>query len=415
MRLQLSSGSVKGSRSSAGDTLGRPFWRFARSGVWWLVILLVAGKTAKAQRLTTRAEGEVTGYVDSMQVMVTSPSVKVSVGDDVAGWSVGGRYLVDVVSAASVDIVATASPRWNELRHVGSIEGMYKRGVLTVGAAANVSHEPDYLSLGAALNVAVDLLEKNLTPFFAVRYGHDDVGRRGLGREHWSVLQRGGAQAGVTFVINRSLIASVQLDADFERGYLAKPYRYIPLFAEGSSEQVAVGASPQIVNALRLDERPVDSVPDARDRYALTGRIAGRVRRTTLRLDERLYRDSWGLWASTTDARVFVDVGARWLLQPHLRLHTQSSVLFWQRAYEVTSTKEGGRVVPRYRTGDRELSRLDTLTMGFTSKLRLNPQAQSPWFLQVQIDGAYTRFLDALYLTNRVSLFTALGVSAQWN
>ena len=68
-----------------------------------------------------------------------------------------------------------------------------------------------------------------------------------------------------------------------------------------------------------------------------------------------------------------------------------------------------------YRTGDRELSRLDTLTVGFTSKLRLNPQAQAPWFLQVQVDGAYTRFLDALYLTNRVSLFTALGVSAQWN
>ncbi len=40
-----------------------------------------------------------------------------------AGWSVDGRYLVDVVSAASVDIVSTASRRWEEVRHAGSLGG----------------------------------------------------------------------------------------------------------------------------------------------------------------------------------------------------------------------------------------------------------------------------------------------------
>lgn len=375
----------------------------------------ISTATAEARRITTRAGSEVAGYSDSMAVQVLSPSVTASVADEVAGWSVGGRYLLDAVSAASVDIVATASPRWNELRHVGSIDGSYKQGRLSLGASGSVSQEPDYLALSAAANASLELFDKNVTPFFAARYGHDDVGRRGLERARWRELSRGGVQLGVTWVINRALIASLQIDADIERGYLAKPYRYIPLFAAGSSASIPAGASPELVNALRLDERPIDSLPGERERYALTGRIAGRLRRTTLRLDERLYRDSWGLWASTTDVRAFFDLGTRWLLQPHLRLHAQSSASFWQRAYEAIEPGDGSRQPPRYRTGDRELSRLDTLTLGLAVKLRLTQSPQSPWSLQAQLDAAYTHFWDALYVSERWSLFSLLGLSAEWN
>jgi hypothetical protein len=39
------------------------------------------------------------------------------------GCSLHGSYLADIVSAASVDIVSTASPRWTEVRHAGSLSG----------------------------------------------------------------------------------------------------------------------------------------------------------------------------------------------------------------------------------------------------------------------------------------------------
>lgn len=406
MRLQLRPRSRVANRSRASTVLGVLFV---------LGLLGAVGGRAQARKPTVAASAELAGYTDSMDVHVASPSVSATVSDETAGWSAGGRYLVDAVSAASVDIVATASPRWNELRHVGSGEVSYKRGPASVTASGGVSQEPDYRSIIGAVALTVDLLDKNLTPFLSARYGYDDVGRRGLPRDRWEVLQKGGLQLGATFVINRRMIASVQLDADFERGYLAKPYRYIPLFAPGTGAEVPAGAPPRQVNELRLDERPVDSVPRKRDRYALTGRIAGRAGRTTLRLDERIYTDSWGLWASTTDARVMVDVGQRWLLWPHLRFHTQSSVSFWQRAYQIVPQDDGTLVVPRYRTGDRELSRLDTVTGGLGVKLRLSPSTDAPWFLSFQFDAAYTRFLDALYVTQRWSLFSALGLSGQWN
>jgi hypothetical protein len=379
------------------------------------LLALLCARPAAAEHPTVAASVDLAGYTDSTQVHVASPSVAASVSDEAAGWSVGGRYLVDAVSAASVDIVATASPRWTELRHVGSAEVSYKRGAASVTASGGVSREPDYLSVSGGVVVSLDLLDKNLTPFLGTRYGHDDVGRKGLPSDRWELLQKGGLQAGATFVLSRAMIASVQLDADFERGYLAKPYRYIPLFAPGTAREIPAGASPALVNQRRLDERPVDRVPTARDRYALTGRLAGRTGRTTLRLDERAYTDSWGLWASTTDARVMVDVGSRWLLWPHLRFHIQSKASFWQRAYEAIEQPDGSVLLPSYRTGDRELSPLRTVTGGFGVKLRLGPATRAPWFLLYQFDAAYTALSDALYLTGRWSLFSVLGVSGQWS
>lgn len=381
----------------------------------WATWCALGTGAARANPPSVTASAELAGYTDSTQVHVASPSVGGTVSDEVGGWSVGGRYLVDAVSAASVDIVATASPRWTELRHVGSLEASYKRGPASVTASGGVSHEPDYLSVSAGAVVMVDLLSKNLTPFLGAHYEHDDVGRKGLPRDRWELLQKGGVQAGATFVLNRFMVASVQLDADFERGYQAKPYRYIPLFAPGTGHEVPAGASPRLVNELRLDERPVERLPTRRDRYALTGRIAARVRRTTLRLDERLYTDTWGLWASTTDARVMVDVGRRWLVWPHLRVHAQSGASFWQRAYEATAQPDGVLAVPLYRTGDRELSQLQTVTGGVGLKVRLSGSTQSPWFLQYQFDAAYTRFPDALYITRRWSLFSVVSMTAQWN
>jgi hypothetical protein len=60
-------------------------------------------------------------YADTDHVFVETPSISAAVTNPTAGWSVGGQYLVDVVSAASVDIVSTASRRWQEVRQEGSL------------------------------------------------------------------------------------------------------------------------------------------------------------------------------------------------------------------------------------------------------------------------------------------------------
>ena len=59
-----------------------------------------------------------------------------------------------------------------------------------------------------------------------------------------------------------------------------------------------------MVNALRLPGRVAEHLPDTRNRFAVSGRIAQRLAGSTFILTERLYGDDWGLKASTTDLRL---------------------------------------------------------------------------------------------------------------
>jgi Protein of unknown function (DUF3570) len=359
---------------------------------------------------TWKISAEFSGYADSDAVYVAAPTLSVGAGDELAGWSVNGRYLVDAVSAASVDVVTSASGRWIEYRHVGALAAEVPVGGAKLAVSGGISREPDYLSIGGGGTMSVELLEKNFVPYLGVSLSRDQVGRTGEPDEFWRLMERVGVQIGATFVVGRSTIAGISVDGISERGYLGKPYRYVPLFAPGASAALAPGASPGEVNRARLDQRPADAVPDARDRLAVTGRLAHRLDGSTLRLDERLYMDGWGLWASTTDLRLMVDLGRRVIAWPHLRVHAQKGVDFWRRSYEASAAPDGSLGPPRFRTGDRELGPMATLTAGAGLRWRVSREGAAPTTLFLHVDGAYTRFFDALYITRRYGLFTAIGI-----
>src|SRR5690349_286418 len=72
--------------------------------------------------VSVRAASDVAAYADSDHVYVLTPSLSGTIASPLDGWSVGGSYLVDAISAASVDIVATASQHWREVRHAGTLQ-----------------------------------------------------------------------------------------------------------------------------------------------------------------------------------------------------------------------------------------------------------------------------------------------------
>jgi hypothetical protein len=363
--------------------------------------------------ITAKVSTEVSGYADTDHVLVASPSIAGGLSDEVAGWAVSGHYLVDVVSAASVDIVSTASSKWQEVRQAGALDASWKLGDVGLGASGVVSSEPDYLSLAGGGTLSLDILDKNVTPFLGFSYSQDQVGKTGLPHEFWRNKETIAGRVGVTFVVDRSTIASLQGDTVAETGYLAKPYRYIPLFAPSQAAVLQPGASIDQVNATRLSYRPAEQLPNARHRFAITGRIAHRFDVATLRLDERAYADTWGLLATTTEFRYMLDLGRRVTLWPHLRFHYQNGVVFWQLAYQGAGS-DGSLGIPAIRTGDRELSPLYTGTGGFGVRFKLVDDVRKPWSLVFEVDGSYTRYLDALYISERRALFSTLAIEAEF-
>src|SRR5262249_3204741 len=100
---------------------------------------------------------EVSGYHDTDHVDVISPALAVTVASPTSGWGVSASMLVDVVTAASVDIVATASPRWREERYAPSIGGHKKFGDVDVNLKGVLSREPDYLATTVGGGLSIDL------------------------------------------------------------------------------------------------------------------------------------------------------------------------------------------------------------------------------------------------------------------
>jgi hypothetical protein len=354
--------------------------------------------------IDVRAGSEAATYSDSDHVWVVSPSIHADVSKPTAGWSVGGRYLVDVVSAASVDIVSTASRRFDEVRHAGTLDGSYQLGSFTLSANADVSIEPDYQSYVGSASLTKDLLDKNLTLLVGYHHGYDIAGRSGTPFDVWNhQINDDGFKLGGTLLLDRATLLSVVGDLILENGDTSKPYRYVPLFAPGVD--VPRGASIDTVTQLRLSARALEQLPTSRQRYAMSARLAHRFEHATLRFDERGYVDSWGLKATTTDGRLLFDPWKRVELGPHLRFHAQTPVDFWQRAY----TLRPGNDFPALRTGDRELGPIVNVTAGGTLHLLVGPDpTPRRYVLGLDVNVTSTSYLDDIYISQRTSGIAAL-------
>ncbi len=356
------------------------------------------------------------GYTDSTSVHVLTPTINAAIVSPTGGWSVGGSYVLDIVSAASPDLVSTASPAFKEQRHAGSLGGAYKFDFAQIGLHANVSSEPDYLSRTAGFTISKETHDKSIVPSFGYSFSYDTIGYRNtpFSQFHRNLFTNA-ADLGVTFVISPSTLLVTGLSLGFENGENAKLYRFVPMFDAKTAAVVPAGASAIDVNDVRLALRPRENVPSTRDRVALGARLNHRHRNATLRLEERLYTDSWGIKASTTDARYLIDVTPRIRIYPHVRLHAQSGASFYQLAYVAGVDSAGKVTVPEYRTSDRESSPFVALTGGGGLRLGLSDEKSSTQYAIVASgDLMYNRYFSALYITGRTAVWGTVGFDADF-
>ena len=174
--------------------------------------------------LNVRVGTDFAGYADSDHVFVVTPSLAGHVENPTAGWSVDGSYRVDVVSAASVDIVSTASRNYTEVRQAGTLAADYRPN--TWGGAVNgsVSSEPDYLSWSAGRKRDEGRARKERDAPFGLQshlrhrrpYGDPLLG---LSRR----LDVEALKGGLTLVLERDTIGSFVVDGVFEDGDPSKP------------------------------------------------------------------------------------------------------------------------------------------------------------------------------------------------
>lgn len=376
--------------------------------------------------LVIRLGGDMSGYSDTNSVAVATPALNASLMSPTAGWNVGVNGLVDAVSAASPDLVSSASPPFKEYRYAGGITGGYKPGLYGAQATVSASSSPDYFSYTGGLRLTADLNDKLITPTIGYAYSHDRIGR---GPNNYldnfnplkGSLDIHEIEGGITFILSPTALLVVGGTVALERGDQSQPYRYVPMFDPVDvAPFVPKGAIVDLVNRTRLPVRPLEQLPTERDRFAVGARYIKRMSNATLRIEQRFYADTWGLKASSTDARHMVDLSRHLRVWPHLRLHGQTGVNFYQLAYSAildppTGPTPGTIIVPTYRTGDRELSPLITATAGGGVRLGLGePEGEVRYGITLVGDVMYTRYLNSLYVTTRTAVYGALGFDVEF-
>jgi hypothetical protein len=328
-------------------------------------------------------------YTDDDGVTVVSPTVSGAVNAGPA--TLDARVTLDIISAASVDLVTAASPRGFEETRTEAAVGAawdFGRGTVT-GLGYTVSLEPDFRTHAFGLSQTVDLLERHAT--ISLRYGFaaSKVGRHGdLDRAR----STHSADASWTHVLSKTLALDLAVGASFVSGYQANPYRFVRLYAPGGSAHVTA---------------VTEAVPSKRVRGVALARLRARLVPHVFFLGEyRFCADTWGVTAHTVTARVS---GALWsdrlTLSAEVRGYLQDGASFYRVRYDTAP------VVPARRTADKELGPMGSLTGGVSAELSLPPAPDHMLRVGLGADVVRFEYLDYAFLAGRTAAIVVVDLT----
>jgi Protein of unknown function (DUF3570) len=245
--------------------------------------------------------------------------------------SLTGQFYVDAVSNASVDVITTASPYKERRTEYGlGLEYAVRDANLTFGLSR--SKEPDYVADAFSVDVSQETFGGMTTVNLGFTRAADQVGQATLGffdqARHWQY------RLGVTQILTPRWIASANLEAIADSGYLGNPYRAARVFGAAVPE----------------------NLPRTRSSRALNLRAIGDLgSRDAVRGSYRYFWDNWEIRAHTLEAGYSRYVGESFLLDGFVRHYRQSAASFYSDDAQALNT---------YVTRNRQLGTYDGNTLG---------------------------------------------------
>jgi len=360
-----------------------------------LAFLLLLSQSAHAQDSgdEPRSEGRVRIYADDDHVTIVSPAVSTRfAASDAIDVALGAN--VDAVSAASVDVITSASPSpMHETRVQGNATAtLGLSSTWRVRGGGILSYEDDYLSIRPSLGTQVEVANRNATIDLAYTAVIDSAKRA---HDPMFARKRRGhiVAASVTQILDSSTYLDVLLEGRRLDGYHASPYRRVRIETPQSSELVFV-------------EERTPSIRQSGAAMVRVRRALGASESWFAHGSYRIYRDSWNVLSHTLSARVFRSLGdEQVLLGVHLRGYTQRAANFYHPYYQST----GDTPVPRYRTRDRALSGMDSLHSSVTADT-----AVGPTWIRTSMSLTEFRFNNFPAQRRRRALTAELSLRAAW-
>jgi len=339
-------------------------------------------RTARAQD-AVRADARAGVYHDSDSTTVgtATTAVRGTIEDRV---TLKGRYLADIISSASVDVISAATGRFDEVRHEAEGGVSYADGTNTVNATYIYSIENDWSSHTVAAGLGRDFFDHQVTLGLGGRFVLNAIERQDDDNFSEGLLVGTGTASAAVVLTPEDLI-SFAYSFTYASGFQSSPYRFAYL---DSPTGLTIG----------VPERH----PDRRMRHALAVRHNHYLfKNAALRSHGRAYYDDWGIVSGTVGTEFVVgfpplEIGAR------VRGYLQGAAVFYESVYEQPR---------RYMTADRELGAFTDVFAGGLIALRHDFNAAVEMLeAEIRVDGCYFKYFDFPRLPQRTGLTAELGL-----
>ena len=341
----------------------------SRRGLCFLMLLVFGGAAHASVLPEDRADVLYHLYTGG-GVDIDGPSVLVrkQVGKST---SFVGNYYVDMVSSASIDVVTTASP-YTEERKQWSLGMDYLRGNTTVRAGYTSSVETDYDASTYNVSVSQDMFGGLTTLTVSYGLGDDIVTKRGddtfekyLDKQNYGI--------GLTQILTKNLIATLNFETGTDEGYLNNPYRTVRYFNPSDLE----GRGYSYEEELYPNTRTSNAV-GIRARYFLPYRAA-------IEGEYRFFTDTWDV-ESHTASLTYVHPWRDFTFTGKFRYHDQTAAHFYSDLFPRSQATN-------FRGRDKELSPLTSYTFRAKVAYAFLNENQSWGFLK---KGSVTASVDYL-------------------
>jgi hypothetical protein len=287
--------------------------------------------------------------------------------------SVVGSYYVDMVSSASIDVVTTASP-YTEERKQWSLGADYLRGDTIMRFGYTNSTESDYDANTYNFSVSQDLFGSLTTLTLSYVLGNDTVGKSGdpafkrdLDKQSYGV--------GLTQILTKNLIATLNFETMTDEGYLNNPYRSVRYFNASDS----LGRGYSFEEELYPNTRTSNAL-GIRARYFLPYRAA-------IESEYRFFTDTWDI-ESHTASLTYVHPWRDYTFEAKVRYHDQTGAHFYQDLFSRSEATN-------FRGRDKELSPLTSYTYRLKASYAFLNDAKSWGFIK---KGTVTASVDKLLI-----------------
>ena len=291
-----------------------------------------------------------------------------------ASVSVAANYYVDMVSSASIDVQATASP-YSEERKENGISGQYLIDRSTISLGYTRSKENDYDASTYTFGIDQSFFGDLTTLGFGVSFGEDVVGQN-TDPTYERNLERRKYSFNASQIVTKNLLASLSfdsvsdqcLDLTQDESCLNNPYRSVRYLSGTGGYLYQSELYPHTRNSDALGLRAIYYLP-----Y-----------RASVRAEVRQFSDSWGIDADNIELRYLHPYREQWLFEVKYRIYKQTGADFYSDLFPY-------RDAQNFLARDKELSPFSSTTIGLGVTYKV-PAGVIPWFEKSTVNLNWDKF-----------------------